>query len=180
MEGLVEFSIPIKGLGDGIHRFDFHIDQSFFKHFENAPVEEGDIDLTFTLDKSPSMYVLEFDFEGTVKTACDRCLATIDLPISGSQQLLVKFSYEEQDEEAEVIYISPETKKLDVSKYIYEFVVLAIPMIKVYDCQEDENPPCNFDMLRYLEATEEAPPMEKKVEDNPIWDELRKKLSKDN
>ena len=180
MEGLVEFSIPIKGLGDGVHRFDFHIDASFFKHFESAPVEEGDIDLTFLLDKRPSMYVLEFDFEGTVNTACDRCLAPIDLPISGHQRLLVKFSFEEEDEEADVVYISPETQKLDIAKYVYEFIVLAIPMIKVYDCQEEEDPPCNVEMLRYLEGAEDAGPSEEEATENPIWEELRKQLSKDN
>lgn len=177
MDGLVEYSIPIKGLRDGIHRFQFKIDRNFFKHFENSPVEQGQIDLTLTFDKRPDLYVLQFDFEGTIKTECDRCLETIDLPISGHQQLLVKFSFEEEAEEADVIYINPEDQKLDVSKFVYEFIILAIPIIKVYNCEDDEKRPCNEEMLRYLdEAAQE--PAEEDEDFNPIWEEL-KKLSKD-
>jgi uncharacterized protein len=177
MDGLVEYSIPIKGLRDGIHRFHFKIDRNFFKNFENSPVEEGDVDMTLTFDKRPDLYVLQFNFEGTIQTECDRCLETIDLPISGNQHLLVKFSYEEEAEEADVIYINPEDQKLDVSKYVYEFIILAIPIIKVYNCEDDENKPCNEEMLRYLDRTSQEPQQEDEAF-NPIWEEL-KKLSDD-
>ena len=112
-------------------------------------------------------------FSGTVKADCDRCLAKIDLPLSDQQRLLVKFSVEQELEEAEVVYIHPETQQLNVSKYIYEFICLAMPMIKVYDCEEEENRPCNEEMLGYLDHEEEE-----KTDSNPIWDEL-KKLNKE-
>ena len=173
MDTLVQYTIPIKGLGPGVHEFDFHIDNDFFTHFENSPIQEGDLQLHLVFDKRADLFVLEFDFQGTVKADCDRCLAKIDLPIGNQQRLLVKFSLEEELEEAEVIYIHPEAQKLNVSKYIYEYICLAMPMIKVYDCDQEENRPCNEEMLGYLDNEEEE-----NTDSNPIWDEL-KKLNKE-
>lgn len=170
MNALVPFVIPIRGLFPGLHDYTFDIDASFFEQFENSPVQDGDLEVRLELNKQSDMYVLHFDFEGTVKTDCDRCLAPIDLPIEGAERLLVKFSLEETSEEAEVIYIQPETPKLDVSKYVYEFICLAIPMIKTYDCEGEEERPCDDSMLGYLESPNE----EEKPASNPIWDELKK------
>ncbi|MCP3928950.1 MAG: DUF177 domain-containing protein [Bacteroidetes bacterium] len=171
MDALIPYSIPVRGLHEGMHQFDFQIDKNFFSCFEDSPIEEGNIDMRMYFEKRPDMYILVFDFKGTIKTACDRCLAAIDLPIKGDQQLIVKFS-EEEREEAEVVYVTPGIQSIKVAKYIYEFICLAIPMIKVYACEEAENPPCNKEMLKYLE--EDVPEEEKKTTENPIWDELKK------
>lgn len=167
MNTLLPFSIPVKGLRPGVHQFEFQIDHRFFAAFEASPVSDGQVTVRLLFDKRPGLYVLEFDLEGTVKTECDRCLAMIDLPIADQQRLLVKFS-EEEAEEADVIYISPEATELNVAQFIYEFIILAMPMVKVYDCENDENARCNQEMLRFLEG-------EQKDQDapNPIWDALK-------
>ena len=143
MDTLVQYTIPVKGLRNGVHQFEFQIDHNFFQHFEQSPVKDGNIELKFSLDKRPDMYVLQFDFGGTVKTDCDRCLAQIDLPIQDCQQLLVKLSTEEAGEDAEVVYLNPEVSQINVAKYIYEFICLSLPLIKVYDCENNEARVCN-------------------------------------
>jgi uncharacterized metal-binding protein YceD (DUF177 family) len=134
-------------------------------------VNDGDIELELEVDKRPGLYDLAFAFRGTLATECDRCLADIDLPVSGEQRLLVKLAEEERNEEADVIYIHPEDPFLNVARFIYEFIVLAIPMIKVYDCEDEEPKRCNERMLGYLEAQSED---DKTEESNPLWDELKK------
>ncbi len=171
MDGLIEYAIPVKGLGNGIHPFHFSIGGEFLEQFEDSPVRQGNIELDLTFDKRTDMFVFTFDFEGTVKTECDRCLAPIDLPISGQERLIVKFSLEEEEEEADVIYVNPEIPKINVAQFIYEFIVLAIPIIKVYNCEEDEQPACNQEMLDYLESEESSEPEDTA---NPIWEELKK------
>ena len=172
MDALIQYTIPVKGLGQGVHQFEFQIDHNFFQHFEQSPVQDGNIELKFTFDKRSDMFVLQFDFEGTVKTDCDRCLEAIDLPIKDHQQLLVKLSTEEQKEDADIVYVSPEISQLNVAKYAYEFICLSLPLIKVYDCENDENRACNPEMLNYLnnENKEDTP----ENEQNPIWEELKK------
>lgn len=173
MDGLVSFSLPIQGLRDGVHEFHFDIDREFFQSFEGAPISEGKLELTLTLEKRPSIMVLEFDFSGVVQTECDRCLAGINLPIEGIQRLVIKYSEEEQMEDAEVIYIHPEAQELQVARFAYEYIILAIPMIRVYDCEDEHPRPCNMEMLSLLED-QGVSESEEEDTDNPIWQELKK------
>lgn len=175
MKDLVQYVIPVSGLKTGVHEYDFQVDKTFFKYFEGSLIEDGNIHLKMNLDKRSDLYVVHFDFEGTVKAECDRCLVTIDLPISGHQRLLVKlFEEDSAEEDSDVIYLPAHTQKWDISRLVYEYISLSLPMIKVYDCEEDENPVCDEDMLRYLDIEEEE---EHSDEDtppsNPIWDQLK-------
>jgi uncharacterized protein len=167
MTALKEFIIPIEGLSVGMHQFDFQIDGEFFTHFEASPVKDGNFNLVLHFDKRPDMLVLTFDLTGTFKTDCERCLENIDLPVTDSLQLIIKYSDDAQKED-EIIYIPQETKMLNVAKYAYEIVILAIPIIK--NCDEIDDPPCNDKMLDYLDKSEE----EKEKTENPIWEALKK------
>ena len=151
-----EYSIPVAGLSEGLHHFDFRVNDPFFGAFENTPVEKADLSVHVEFEKRPSMYVLELTHEGTVRTTCDRCLEEIDLPVSGSFPLVVKFSEEELPEEAEVVYVHPETSRLNLAKYIFEFVVLSLPLIKVYDCEADPDAVCNEETLKFLDRQKDA------------------------
>lgn len=179
MDPLITYSIPVKGLHNGIHQFEFQIDRLFFENFENSPIAESDILVKLEFDKRSDMYVLEFELEGAVRTQCDRCAADINLPVADRQRLLVKFSTEEEPEEADVIFINPEAQQLNVAKYIYEYICLAVPLIRVYDCENDDPRPCNEEALRYLSNGGQAEePEEEEKEANPIWDELKKLSNK--
>lgn len=170
METLNHYSIPLEGLKDGMHQFDFQIDEEFFKHFEKSPIEKGNFNLMLYFDKRPDLLVLTFDFKGSFHTNCDRCLENIHLPIQGNEQLIVKYA-DEPGEDAEVIYITRGTQHLNVAKFIYEFICLAIPIVRVYDCEADENPPCNKDILALLYQNDIEE--EKEETKNPVWDALK-------
>lgn len=182
MDPLIQYSLPVKGLRPGTHQFDFHIESEFFSQFEDSPVSDGNINLTLVFDKRPNLFVLQFDFAGTIKAECDRCLEMIDLPVADSQQLLVKFSEEQEAEDADVIYIHPETQHFNVATYIYEYVILAMPIRKVYDCENDKNAQCNQEMLKYIrQEVDELPPVaEEKPSSNPLWDQLKNLNVEDN
>jgi len=170
MEALNEFTIPIEGLGEGMHHFDFQIDKRFFDHFENSPIKDGNFNMKLHFDKRPDMLVLTFEFSGTYKTDCDRCLEVIDLPVKDSQQLIVKYS--DEPKEDEIIYISYDTQLLNVAKYAYESIGLAIPIIKV--CDEMEDPPCNDKMLDYLDGdNDNDDDGGNDKPNNPIWEALK-------
>lgn len=167
MEPLKHFSIPIQGLKEGTHLFEFPIDSAFFKHFEDSPIEEGTIQVKLSFDKRSDMLILDFDLEGTVRTECDRCLATINLPIQDQQQLIIKYALEEK-EEAEVVYLLREASELNVAKYIYEYICLSMPMIKVYDCENEDPSVCNEEVFDYLDQENDSDDS-----NNSIWDKLK-------
>lgn len=174
MDPLIAYSIPIKGLHFGIHQFDFQIDRYFFENFEYSPIQEAAIELKLELDRRPDMYVFSFHVKGTVHTECDRCLAGIDLPVENKQQLVVKLSVDEQMGDEDVIFIHPDTAKFQIAEYVYEYICLAMPMIKRYDCEADENPKCDQEMLRFLQSGDQNQQEEDQSGENPIWDALKK------
>lgn len=183
MDALAAFRIPVKGLKNELHQFDFQIDSDFFKLFEGSPITEGKFDVRLLFEKRSDLYILTFKLDGTVRTECDRCLELINLPVRDEEQLLVKLTPEVQEEDAEVIYLSPEASELNVAQYIYEYICLAMPLNKVYDCQSDKNRPCNPEMLKYLEQiaepeaeVEEEDTKEAESPSNPLWEELKKKF----
>ncbi len=171
MESLKHFSIPIQGLKEGVHLFDFQIDPVFFSHFEDSPIVEGNFAVKLSFDKRPDMLVLDFDLEGTVGTECDRCLANINLPVKDQQQLIIKYSLEEK-EEAEAVYILRGESELNVAKYIYEYICLSMPMIKVYDCENEDPSVCNDEVFDYLDRTVDSE-SDSTETSNPIWDQLK-------
>ena len=174
MDALIQYAIPVKGLRPGDHQYEFDIDRAFFEAFEESPVKNGQVHVELDFDKRPDLIVLTFDISGTVKTECDRCLAAIDLPIEDQQQLIVKFSEEDVPEEADVVYIHPDSAQLNVARFIYEFICLAIPMIRVYNCESETVRPCNEEMLRYLKETEnDEDGGQDNQGGNPVWDVLK-------
>ena len=176
MNGLIPFSLPIKGLRNGVHEFQYEVGAEFFAEFPESPVQDGKLSLKVILDKQPTLFVLDFNFSGTVRTDCDRCLAEIDLPIADRQQLIVKLSEENEVEDAEVIYIHPESSELNIGTFAYEFIILAIPMTRKYDCVADNYRQCNREMLDLLSKNliEDAGAQDNSEKtDNPIWNALK-------
>ena len=166
MDALQHYTIPIQGLGNGIHNFDFDINETFFSLFEHSPVKNGEIKVRIEYDKRPEVTNIRFDINGTILTPCDRCLTEIHLPVSGSYPMLVK---EEEDtkDDVDVIYITSSLRKLNVAQFIYEFVLLSVPIIKTYNCDDEKPRPCDDSTLDKLTSNQDTEAI------NPLWDKLQ-------
>lgn len=175
------FILPLSGLGQGIYQYDLVINEAFIATFPDAPVQHADVALKLTVDRQPRQLILDFDFSGSVRTDCDRCLANVDFPIGGQNQLVVKFSTEAEnfEEEGELLYLHPDTSLFNVAPYAYEMVVLALPMIRTFECREGEPPyPCDEEMLDRIDASvdtvPESAPESGEDDDKPSpWDALK-------
>jgi uncharacterized protein len=172
MIALREFMLPVKGMRQEHYEFDFQIDKSFFSCFEDAVVADGDISVHLDLDNHPGFFELNFDFEGTVKTECDRCLAEIDLPVEGVAKLIVKYSEEEQEDNDEIVFIHPDTASFNVAPYVYEFISLALPFTRTYDCENDEEPPCDYELLGKISGSNDFAPGQND-EDSSLGSQLK-------
>jgi uncharacterized metal-binding protein YceD (DUF177 family) len=169
MEALSAYVIPVTALRSGRNELDFKADWRFFLHFEGSPIQQGSFEIGILFDKYPDNWHLHFEVKGHVDTECDRCLAPISLPVQGSYELYVKFDEDAKNEEksAEVIYLPKETTQMNVAQLIYEFIVLSLPVNKVYDCQSETKPPCDFEMLDRLKIQEGD------AKENATWDILK-------
>lgn len=175
MKELAHFSLPYKGMKDGMHHFNFEVDSTFFRHFEGSPITEGHFEVRLDIEKKSDHAEMFFSVKGKAGSICDRCLADIALPIDSSYELLLKYDENERDEE-EIIYVSRDISILNVAQYVYEFICLSLPIMKVYACEEEKDPPCNFELLDKLDQQQSE---DVSNDGNPFWDSL-KNLNIDN
>jgi len=150
MKKQTAFLIPIIGLTEGVHEYRFEIDAAFFEAYEDSKITEGDITVDLELDKRAGHIDLDFKVSGTTRVQCDRCLDDLNLPLDFEESLVLKYS-EEEKEDYEVVYIKRDRDVFDVSQFIYEFIHLAVPMVRTHDMAGQE---CNPDMMDILDANE--------------------------
>jgi len=80
MRNFDQFGIPVFGLKPGLRRFEFEVDDDFFKSFESNPIQSGNYKIIIDFDKRDNEFLLQFDIKGTFESPCDRCLADIRVP----------------------------------------------------------------------------------------------------
>src|SRR5436190_13438459 len=85
-----DFVINFGSLTTGEHEFEFEVNDSFFKRFENSIIERGQIDVLVVVEKKDNMLMLDFTMQGDVIVTCDRCLEDLELEIEGYNELIIK------------------------------------------------------------------------------------------
>jgi uncharacterized metal-binding protein YceD (DUF177 family) len=169
------FNIPVSGLKEGHHTFDFEIDKAFFEMFEESEIEEGVLVAVTEIEKGSSYLDLEIKISGTVRICCDRCLEMFDFPVECTNRLLVKFGDARDDNDPEIITIPRDEYDLDLKQYFYEFIYLALPIQRIHPDDAEGNSTCDPIMLQKLREHL----IEEEIKIDPRWDEL-KKLMNDN
>ncbi|MFT6922609.1 MAG: hypothetical protein ACJA1C_001615 [Crocinitomicaceae bacterium] len=139
-----EFVIPFVGLKQGVHEFNFEIGKAFFESIEYSIVHEGNVHVTFLLDKKETMLIGDYTIRGTVKASCGRCNDPVDVDVEGEFQLVYKFDDKPSEDESLVI-VYPEEYEIDVKESIHEFISVSIPSRTVH--KEGE---CNEDVMKIL------------------------------
>ena len=165
MEKLKEFTISFSGLSIGQHEFDLKVDDSFFECFEYSEISKGDINIKLILEKNERFLILNFEYKGSLIAPCDRCLDNLPFEIDNDNRLIVKFSEQDDDyADDDVILLSEKDHKIDISKFVYESIILILPTQKTHESVEE----CNQDMIKYLSTIEPE-----KENDDPRWDSLK-------
>jgi len=166
------FVIPFSGLKVGNHPYTFEIEDKFFEHFEYSEIKKGKVHVDCILEKQPRMMVFHFKLNGELRVTCDRCGDEFDLPVEGTQQLIVKYGADHVEESEDILVITEKENELDLSQFLYEYVHLLVPFRKVHDTDEDGNSMCNPEVTRFIQESEEHPA-------DPRWEVLRKLKNKE-
>jgi uncharacterized protein len=173
MNHLSQYTLPFSGLSEGKHLFDFNINDRFFAEFENSEVEKGELEIQIELEKRSTYLSLSFTINGIVELVCDRCLENFIFPVKSKRKLLVKFSEKQVEDEAELIYLHPTAFEVEVAQYIYEFVILSLPIRRVHPDGENGESLCDPVMIKKLEELRYHSNTLDETDD-PRWNELRK------
>lgn len=180
-----EFLIPFIGLKLGKHQFEYQINKAFFEHFEYDEFESANIKVNIILEKKNTMLELNFKHSGTINVPCDLTSEDFDLPIKGSLKLIVRFGETFNDENEDLLILPIGEHQIDVAQYIYEMVVLSIPLKKIHpgikDGTLESKALSKLNEISVVEHTEETiveEHIEIKAENtDPRWDKLKTLLT---
>jgi uncharacterized metal-binding protein YceD (DUF177 family) len=172
MAGRRDFEIAFVGLKPGLHSFEYDINDRFFEEFGIQDFSNVKVQVRLQLEKNTGFMILKFEVGGTVEVQCDRCGNRLPLELWDEFEMLVKMTEDadkmnEEEEDPDVFYIARTESHLEVKKWIFEFVILSIPMHKM--CKESEigGPYCNKEVLAKLARMNPQP-----VKDKSIWKDL--------
>jgi uncharacterized protein len=169
----MKYNIEFKGLNEGLHDFEFEVDNKFFEHFEESPVDNGNVKVEVVLEKRSLFIKLHFKIYGWLELTCDRCLEFYKQPIMQQTEMFVKFGEKEFDDGENFIWVLPDEHHINLAQIIYEFVSLSIPLRHVHPKNSDGKRDCNREMLEKLKNYMHPESYEDTTID-PRWDALRK------
>ena len=172
-----EFEIAWQGLKEGLHTYQYHISDEFMAGREvGKEFRDWDVDVTLDFDKKNSFFLLHFDIDGSVTVPCDRCGDDFKLRLWDEFDLVVKLTGEDSKEkdEDDVVFIPRSETVIDLSNWIYEFIMLSVPLQRIHPDKAEGKPGCNAQALKLLNKLSEPGVASKKA----IWKGLEELKTK--
>ncbi len=125
--------IKISNLSDGVHNYTFNdsvkeigLSEPFYDNF-TVDVE---------LKKSHNQIILDSEILLKANFICDRCSNEYQSELRTNYRMVYLFGMEPNDNDAiDISYLPLEADKIDISKDVRDYSLLAIPMKKL--CSED-------------------------------------------
>ncbi len=179
MKDLKEFTIPFVGLKIGKHQFNFELKKAFFEHFGYDEFNGAAIDLNVLLEKTSTLLEFTLSFNGTVNVPCDLTNEAYDQRIMGDYNFVVKFGDEYNDENEDLLILPHGSYQVNIQQYVYESVVLAVPVRKVHPGVADGTLKSEIlEKLKELSPQATHKETEQEGQDtDPRWDSLKKLLT---
>ena len=178
MKQLNEYLIPFIGLKLGKHQFEYQINNTFFENFDYDEFESSNVKVNVVLEKKSTMLELNFKHKGTIYVACDVTNEMFDLPIKGKFKLVVNFGEEYNDDNEELLIIQHGEHQINIAQYIYEMIVLSIPLKRVHPGIKDGSLKTPvLDKLKELNGKEQKKEIIQEENTDPRWDKLKKLLT---
>ncbi len=176
------FEIAFVGLKPGIHEFNYEVGDKFFVEKGQPDFTNCNANIKLLLDKKSNFMLLKFEVGGKANLECDRCGNSLQQDLWDEFNLLIKMvdnpdEMNEQDEDPDVFYISRNESHIDVGNWIYEFVLLTIPIQKGCPADQIGGPQCNQEVLQKLKAMEVK---EEEHNANQLWKGLEQFKGKKN
>ncbi|TXG37252.1 YceD family protein [Seonamhaeicola maritimus] len=177
MKPMKEFAIQFVGLKIGKHHFEHKIEQAFFEHFEYKEFNNVDVNVEVELEKKSTFLELRFKASGFVNINCDLTNEPYNQTIENEFELVVKFGDEYNDEHVDILMVPHGTYEISIEQYIYELIVLAVPIKRIHPGVEDGT--LNSDILKKLEELSPKLSEDKDKEEDidPRWNTLKKLLT---
>jgi len=170
MKDLKEFNIQFVGLKEGIHLFEYEIDNTFFEAYNFDEFESSSIKIALEFIKKSTLLELTFTANGFVEVPCDVSNELYKQDVNATLPLVVNFGPEFNDDNEEILILPHEAYQFNVAQYIYELIVLSVPNKRVHPKVLDGTMNSEaLDRLKELQIKE----VKTVEETDPRWDKLK-------
>lgn len=186
------YKIDLKNMSSDVIETEYSLSNQFFVDIGGDEVQKGKVAVKLTVKKLPSMYEFSFVIDGTIIIPCDRCLDDMDFPLSTTNRLIVKLGADYSEESDEIVVIPSDEGVINLAWFIYEFIVLTIPIkhvhapgkcnkmmsskLKKHSVKSEDD----FDAEDVGEDIIITDDDEDKTSTDPRWDKLKGLLDNDN
>ena len=164
------YLIQFAGLKNGEHKFDYVIDDAFFKDKQYSEVQNAHIFTHVTLTKEINFLVFDIKMEGTINVMCDRCGDPFDFPVWGERKLVVSLTNDKFEDGDDIVSLSLDASEIDISQTLYEYVNLLLPQRRIHPAKEDGTDGCNANALKILNKLSIK---EEETKIDPRWEALQ-------
>lgn len=167
----IDTKIQFSGLKSGKYTYDFTLNKIFFASFENESLEDGEVNFSVVMEKADHLLTFDFSFAGFVRSICDRCLQSLEIPIEGHERLFVKFSDTETSDDENIIVVPENEYQIDLAHIMYEYVATALPIQHIHPDDENGQSTCDSEMLSLLEKMQQKDNNDNEID--PRWEKLK-------
>ena len=126
-----KYNVDLKGMKAASLELSFDLDNAFFASIEGEEFQKGNVKAVVTVVKGRDVFELSFVLSGKVVVPCDRCLDDLEIEVETENTLRVKLGDDYADD-GDFVIIPEQEGDLNVAWYLYEFIVLALPMKRVH------------------------------------------------
>ncbi len=169
MKSLSPYLIKFSGLKEGTHNFNYELGNKFFKNFDYYDFLDAKLLANLELEKKSTLLNLKFLFSGEIDVQCDVSMESFALKLETDYSVVVKFKDNIISSDDKVVFLPAGSHSLDVSRMIYESIVLAVPQKKVHP--GIENGTLKSDIAEKLKNLK--PKKNFKEKTDPRWDKLK-------
>ena len=161
--------IDLKALKEENTFLEFNLDNDYFEALDGAELKKGSLHVSVSIRKATGFFELQLHSTGNIIIPCDRCLDDMEQPVETDNRLVVKLG-SEYSEEDDIIVVPEDEGILDIAWFIYEFVMLAIPIRHVHAPGK-----CNPAMTQALEelSADRSSDEESSQPIDPRWEKLK-------
>jgi uncharacterized metal-binding protein YceD (DUF177 family) len=137
MHFLSQYIINFSSLKEGMHDFDFTVENKLFNHFGYEDFNSCKLEIKVKLFKKTNLLELKFLSKGIININCFVSNEPFDYPQTSVMDLVVKFGSEQNSDNEELLILPKGTYQIDVSQQLYEMIVLSLPIKIIHPGIED-------------------------------------------
>ena len=178
-----QYNIPLKDMTDDSRTYDFDLNDEYFAKIDSPEVSRGQLGARITVRKKNEIFELRFEIEGIIFIQCNRCLDDMEQPIKHTDIIQVKLGAT-FTEEGEIVVVPESEGSINVAWFMYEFIVLNIPIKHVHapgECNKTVMTKLKRHIARQKDDTEDGPLFDDDDDDmiadepqsDPRWDGLQ-------